>query len=452
VLAACGDDGDRDLPVPATGNDVTIEIHREFPFVAGATVDEAEFVAVQDGAGAFVEATGANGLYTVHIESDKFGIAVGCRDDGFLGVEVVQQTVADGLLYQTSCKGTPPDATLAVTVVNLPPGQRLRLRAVRALQTASEDGTFELSVRTGESELFGTLTDADRNVLKLFRFPSVQVAGTTALRIDVAADGVIPDRGTFSLTPADPAATVRTTVVRPYGSIALTGTTNPIGADRSYLQVPAALQQPDDLYRMTIEGVTGSTSRTVKAPGALAFQLPAPFTARDPELLETPFVHPVWTFDPTPATLRDQSYFLDIANSDFGRFWSVSLSARWVGDAATVRYEFPDVSSLPGFAPLALVATERLDTTTRRLELSGPSNVDGAESTSSSVAGVLGRFCGDGVVIAPEACDPGEAGETAQCNDDCTAAACGDGIVNTAAGETCDPPDGATCSEQCTIL
>lgn len=58
--------------------------------------------------------------------------------------------------------------------------------------------------------------------------------------------------------------------------------------------------------------------------------------------------------------------------------------------------------------------------------------------------------CGDGVKNGTEQCDTG--GESATCNDNCTASLCGDGIVNTHAGELCD--DGNTvngdgCSTTC---
>jgi len=53
------------------------------------------------------------------------------------------------------------------------------------------------------------------------------------------------------------------------------------------------------------------------------------------------------------------------------------------------------------------------------------------------------------VVEAGEDCDPGGMAETAECNPDCSAATCGDGLVNAAAGEACDdgdpsPYDGCT--------
>ncbi|MEM9453983.1 MAG: hypothetical protein AAGF11_07375 [Myxococcota bacterium] len=59
--------------------------------------------------------------------------------------------------------------------------------------------------------------------------------------------------------------------------------------------------------------------------------------------------------------------------------------------------------------------------------------------------------CGDGAINSPvEECDDGI--ETAACNDNCTLSMCGDGIVNTSAGEQCDDGNGMNgdgCDDQC---
>jgi cysteine-rich repeat protein len=47
--------------------------------------------------------------------------------------------------------------------------------------------------------------------------------------------------------------------------------------------------------------------------------------------------------------------------------------------------------------------------------------------------------CGDGLIAGPEGCD--DQGESAACNADCSIATCGDGYINTLAGETCDDGD-----------
>jgi hypothetical protein len=65
----------------------------------------------------------------------------------------------------------------------------------------------------------------------------------------------------------------------------------------------------------------------------------------------------------------------------------------------------------------------------------------------------LGSDCGDGLVQKEELCDPGPAEETATCNRDCTLSRCGDGVLNEAAGEACDPGLGkmesGTCNYNC---
>jgi hypothetical protein len=66
-----------------------------------------------------------------------------------------------------------------------------------------------------------------------------------------------------------------------------------------------------------------------------------------------------------------------------------------------------------------------------------------------------GRFrflpsCGDGVVQAGEDCDTG--GESATCNEDCTTAMCGDGVINAAAGEQCDAiNESLSCTTDCKL-
>jgi cysteine-rich repeat protein len=61
--------------------------------------------------------------------------------------------------------------------------------------------------------------------------------------------------------------------------------------------------------------------------------------------------------------------------------------------------------------------------------------------------------CGDGVVnsTAGEVCDDG--GESASCDSDCSLVSCGDGVVNTTAGEQCDDSgESASCDDDCTTV
>jgi hypothetical protein len=76
-----------------------------------------------------------------------------------------------------------------------------------------------------------------------------------------------------------------------------------------------------------------------------------------------------------------------------------------------------------------------------------------AEDCSSGVCEgevCISPTCGNGSIETGEACD--DAGESAACNEDCTAAACGDGVLNATAGESCDEAgESASCNADCTV-
>ncbi|MCA9682044.1 MAG: hypothetical protein KC457_07590, partial [Myxococcales bacterium] len=82
---------------------------------------------------------------------------------------------------------------------------------------------------------------------------------------------------------------------------------------------------------------------------------------------------------------------------------------------------------------------------------SGEECDEGAQTESCNADCTLPR-CGDGVVRAPEACDPGDNEATEVCDPDCSAAECGDGVLNERAGEQCDTAGPtALCTKTCTL-
>lgn len=74
---------------------------------------------------------------------------------------------------------------------------------------------------------------------------------------------------------------------------------------------------------------------------------------------------------------------------------------------------------------------------------------DEGGNTATCDADCTAVACGDGSLnpAAGEACD--DAGETAACDLDCTAASCGDGTINGAAGEECDGGPAGECGPDC---
>ncbi|MCY1071678.1 hypothetical protein OV090_43440 [Nannocystis sp. RBIL2] len=66
----------------------------------------------------------------------------------------------------------------------------------------------------------------------------------------------------------------------------------------------------------------------------------------------------------------------------------------------------------------------------------GPGTTDDSTTDESSTSTGAPSECGDENVDPGEDCDDG--GESAECDDDCTAPVCGDGVLNLLAGEVCD--------------
>jgi len=96
-------------------------------------------------------------------------------------------------------------------------------------------------------------------------------------------------------------------------------------------------------------------------------------------------------------------------------------------------------------ATTGTTGTTTEDPSTSTAEPSTDSDSGGSSSGSTGVP----PGCGNGIVEDGESCD--DEGESADCNDDCTPAMCGDGKLNVTAGEECDPEDGFDfqCIEGC---
>lgn len=74
----------------------------------------------------------------------------------------------------------------------------------------------------------------------------------------------------------------------------------------------------------------------------------------------------------------------------------------------------------------------------------------GSEESSGvkDLGGPSSSACGDGLLDVSEECDDGQV-DTATCDPDCTIPLCGDGYINSAAGETCELGEPG-CREDCT--
>ncbi len=85
-------------------------------------------------------------------------------------------------------------------------------------------------------------------------------------------------------------------------------------------------------------------------------------------------------------------------------------------------------------------------------ESSGGATASGSGGSGGGGAGGgIPETCGDGEVQSPETCD--DAGESTECDSDCTEVSCGDGMANQTAGEQCDGSgESAECNDDCTAV
>ncbi|HEV8320664.1 MAG TPA: DUF4215 domain-containing protein [Myxococcota bacterium] len=93
------------------------------------------------------------------------------------------------------------------------------------------------------------------------------------------------------------------------------------------------------------------------------------------------------------------------------------------------------------------------DGTTETPETCDDSNTQSGDGCSASCQ-TEAAMCGNGVVDTGEQCDDGAMNSNVTpdaCRVSCMLPFCGDAVVDTAAGETCDPP-GMTCSTTCVAL
>lgn len=420
--ASCGGAEPRPAPeASAEGYELTIELFSRSPFVDGDT-ESAPLVAIQDGDGPWTAITAAHGLYHVHLGSERYGVAIGCRDGQASSVKVFQRTVADGLDLRTLSCGA-DSIEFDVTVRNVPQDS-LAYVSIAGASDGGGDYTYVFHARPGPTELFASVGDRAGYMAKLVRVPTFDLEARRSLTIDFATQGTPPDDHALAVTlgPREQAY-VTTSVIRPTGEYLLQSPAL-VGTPATYAMVPVALRQPDDLFGVTVEVGSRSTSITSKAPDKLTFELPPDMVAPTPAVLAEPFLHPVFAFETSATDLPIQTYQLYAHTAqppgDAYRDWTAELSAAWIAGAQYVSYTFPDLSGVPGFfSDFILYDREPIRWIVRRTEMNSATASDGRIVRSAFQSGATGTYCGDHTIQPPE---------------------------------TCDPPDGTTCSTSCMRL
>jgi len=154
-----------------------------------------------------------------------------------------------------------------------------------------------------------------------------------------------------------------------------------------------------------------------------------------------PYISPVYALalDPvSPTTLYAGMWMPE----NGGVFKSLNGGSDWIAANTGIEGQLVTAVAARPAAQTILYAATHDDGVFRSLDGGG----------SWQATGLVGEFCGDGLIGCQEECD--DRGESATCDANCTSVRCGDGTVNVTAGEQCDdgnlnPVDG--CTNDCTV-
>jgi hypothetical protein len=410
-----------DAGVDAAGNSgLTIKLYNHFPFVEGDT-SNGDFVAAQDGDGPWTQLTGDHGVYTMPRSADRYGVLVVCRFGTTTVTKVFLKWAAEGLLHTTSsCQVDPAPAKVPVTVKlrNIPTGMTGVVTGPTTTSARGSDGDVVLQLAPTSNELFAWLYDAQMRASKMVRIPPFVPQAAQSFTIDFTA-GADLDHLPLTVGPTPPEA-VLAGVTTATGEYDITS-----GAPGStYAVPPAALRRPGDRILVEVFGdpAINQTARAeLVTPGPLTINLLPALTGATVSATTGAAPVPTWTLPALPAT-RSQARVLMVASTSrasdgVNRRWQVFLARARLAGMASLSYTLPDFAALPGFpSDLALLGRNQLDWTATADDIT--TQADGSTIlVTSSTQGKTGEYCGNGTTEPPE---------------------------------TCDPPNGTTCSNTCT--
>ena len=481
LIAACGS-GPSELPAdaafPATdassdsmidsggGTAVTVTTYR-LPTLEPGDTANTQFMAIQDGDGAWQPLVGTNGVYGARVRGPRYSIAAACVEANPTvensWVTLVHTTVAERTEHHMwACNAEPPASVpLRITLQNTSSAVVVSTSLFGALVP----GSYEWMVMPHRSDL--AVVHQGATGVTGFRLNDVELTTPKSFTMDVA-QGAPLDTIALSLPPlaADEAGSLTTSIHRDKGTgyrreLLLRGFgsrfTPGMAAPTTYLALGAALRRPGDLEQIIYSNTATRGFRRAIAytdgRDALTIALPDFFEPPAPALTQTPYTRPTFAFAPISDD-QQIAYVLTAYSAGRAmpypwRYWSADISQGWIEGASAVQYTMPDLSGLPGWSS-DFELREHDGITWNVARHVRPPPMVGSLSTSAGRTGVVGEYCGDGIHQAWEVCDDGH--DTAACDSDCTVPVCGDGYQNDAAGEGCDPPDGILCSPTCVFL
>lgn len=400
LAAGCGGDDRGVLEVPFDpGHELSFTVVPAAELAANGGAVNVAFVAYQDGDGPWLPMEQDGDRYVATIESDTFGVAVGCRSHVLPGttltaasVSVQQAAVADGTsLSDFSCVDLLRPKRLSGTASGLPsPTSVFRLGTGEGSTNANvrADG-FAVNVYAQPTDVVGYYDGGSPAASKVVRLSKVDPnqAGPLALDFSAAAAPV-----TYPVTSTASVPVLVSSHVRTEGGRRFLHLWSP-QSRVEYTTMPKTLLAPGDLIRVGITATaTGSSDESfvyLAEPAATSLEL-GPQVAGASPLLEGgratfSFFVPTETLEFVHHRMTVSSRVGDALN------WQTStVTQAWLATSGAKRYVLPDLSGLPGWtAEMKLPTGAPVKWETVRFEQSGKSPTAGHRERLSTRSGTL---------------------------------------------------------------
>ncbi|MEZ4363975.1 MAG: hypothetical protein R3B48_27625 [Kofleriaceae bacterium] len=364
----CGDDASIGELPDLSKVEITMQVVPKAELDANGGTAYVAFVAYQEGEEPWRPMAKIEGLYRATIQSERFGVAVGCAPHPFAGTEISvaavrvhQATVEDGTdLSDFSCVELLKPHAITGTAISLPSGGTFLIGTGEGSSNAivRADG-FSIPTYASLLDVIGYYnggTPASSLVLRIAADPKQP----TPLLFDFSR-GLTPV--TFPVTtPAASGPVLVSAHVRTSSNQRLLHLWSGAG-ELSYSTLPRGALRPSDLIRVgitaTSRGRTQESFVYLAEPGPAQLALAPMFNAAAPTVARDPSPRARFTLDLSASDLPLTSYRVSATTRSTQQVvaQSASLSEAWLRGASASAYELPDLSAIPGWdAGLSLLA------------------------------------------------------------------------------------------------
>ena len=433
ALTACMEESELP-PTDQVDTSATVTITAQPIFALGQPVDSVRvpFAAYQEADGPWRSMDVVGGVYSATINTGRYGVAMGFHnraapdsEDTTVSIQYSTTTETRNLQFGALYTRAKP-YRLTLDVRGIPAGQQARA-SIEQQQIYLTNGLMTVTTALPTVEVIASLqqrlTMPTRDIAsKVFRQSNINLSGGPTIVIDFGLPLLAPLSYPATLDGST-TAMVRSSVRTPDELIHTFA-----GDVGRYYVLPPSLVKTTDLARYTSSiGGQSTVNYPTTTGGTLAMQIGAPFLFPAPTMLLHPYARPSLSFTPTPGAMAFTNFIYY-----FSSFWAegakyryssydMTFSKGWTAGMTTVQYTFPNFNGLPGWEQeMALMPRTQIDWYGDRITYNTATLIKSRISQSASTYGTVGEFCGNGI-LEPDY-------------------------------ESCDPPDGLTCSDLCSPL